>query len=75
MPYTAAEEKFIHEYTRQLLVDWADCCLRSGYLPEAGPDQPAGIYLGHAIEKGWVSKDGTRVLAAGYVAAAGMLKR
>ena len=67
---TAAEEKFVHEFTRQCLVGWADIQIRSGQMP-AGQEP----YLSHAAEKGWVSKDGKRVLAAGFTAAAGMLKR
>jgi hypothetical protein len=73
MPRTAAEEKFIHEFTRQCLVGWADLQIRTGLVHLAPLAQEP--YLSHAIEKGWLSKDGTRVLAAGFTAAAGQLKR
>jgi hypothetical protein len=69
---TAAEEKFLHEFTRQCLVGWADHQLRLGTFPIGAAQEP---YLTHAKEKGWISKDGTRVLASGFTAAAGMLKR
>jgi hypothetical protein len=71
MPRSVAEEKFIHEYTRELLVTWASQCILTGAIQTPNPPE----FLAHAVEKGWVSKDGCRVLAAGYTAAAGQLKR
>lgn len=71
---TAAEEKFVHEYTRSLLVGWCHRCLYHGSLGLGWTGEHA-LYLKHAQEKGWVNKDGTKVLAAGFTAAAGMLKR
>jgi hypothetical protein len=54
-------------------VGWADLQIRTGLVHLAPLAQEP--YLSHAIEKGWLSKDGTRVLAAGFTAAAGQLKR
>lgn len=78
-----AADTFIDQYTRKLLVDWAhhqvtetqggipplEVCGRQqcsyGYAP----------YIAHAISKGWLSKDGQRVLARGYAVATSALKR
>jgi len=32
-------------------------------------------YIGHAMSKGWISKDGSKILAAGWATAARFLKR
>lgn len=74
MPRTAAEEKFIHEYTRQLLIGWSVTQIYDGSL-DVNPEGGDRVYLDHAVEKGWISKDMSRVLAAGFTTAAGQLKR
>ena len=67
----ATEQKFTHEYTRQCMIEWADHQLRVGRLPTSA-EEP---YLSYAVSKGWVSKDLSRVLAAGFTVAASQLKR
>jgi len=86
VPNQAAQE-FINEYTRQLLVGWADHCLRHGSLPQENsllPQHAAmakdlsahAIYVAYAQEKGWLSKkDPMTVLAAGYKSAGAYLRR
>lgn len=85
VPNQAAQE-FINEYTRQLLVGWADHCLRHGSLPQPNSihtqDRVAAslsmhaIYVEYAQEKGWLSKkDPMTVLAAGYKSAGAYLRR
>jgi hypothetical protein len=65
-------KKFMHEFTRQLLIAWADQSFRGEALRVQSGYQ---AYLEHAVAQNWVSKDRTRVLEAGYAAAAGQLKR
>lgn len=71
------EESFIHEYTRNLLIQWADHCIRFGSLPartDSASDKAAQVYLDHAISKGWVTKDGTKLTSAGFASAAARCK-
>jgi len=71
------EQSFIHEYTRNLLIRWADHCIRFGTLPKpsgTASDEAAKVYLDHAISKGWVTKDGTKMTSAGYASAAARCK-
>jgi len=67
---TAAEEDFVNEMTKQLLVEWGRTQLEKGQV-SAGP----GPWLDHAVAKGWVSKGGDRVLASGFKVAAAYLRR
>lgn len=67
------EQAFIHEYTRDLLVEWADKCIRHGDIPSTSVEG-ASVYVKHAISKGWLSKDGTKVTSAGYASAAARCK-
>jgi len=102
----SAEEEFIDQKTRELMVLWADLAVRAIGRVERGttenncfrsrvefsteetarlhnvaptrayaPDTTHQVYFEHAIAKGWISKDGKRVLAAGYATAARYLKR
>ena len=73
----AGEKKFIHEYTRTLLIQWADHQIRFGSVPKrtgSASDKSVQVYLDYAISKGWVSKDGTQVNSSGFASAAGRLK-
>tara|TARA_Y100000310_G_scaffold321160_1_gene378446 strand:- start:219 stop:425 length:207 start_codon:yes stop_codon:yes gene_type:complete len=67
---TKGEEAFIDQYTRKLLVGWADL----GVQGEAIPNRPCH-YFNHARKKGWVSKKSHTLTAKGYQVAASFLKR
>ena len=79
---TKAEQTFIDQYTRKLLIDWAHHQLSAPETPfrleTCGPSECAyghQIYINYAMSKGWVSKDGTRVLAKGFTVATAAVKR
>ena len=69
-----AEENFIDQCTRKLLVEWAKQSIAFGGLSE-----PAGarmIYFDHALAKGWLTKrEPHRLTAKGFGVAASFLKR
>jgi len=71
---TEAEKDFLDEYTRRLLVRWADHSLRTGSVGDVREeDEP---YFSHAIDKGWVGKASPRRLTAkGFSVAASFLRR
>jgi len=79
-----SEQLFIDQMARKKMVTWCDDALNTGFtrqpimtaciLPGNDPPCP-DVYLYHAITKGWVSKDGTKILAAGWETAARFLKR
>jgi len=72
---TKAEQDFINEYTRRLLVGWANVCIQRGDLPEQFNDSE-GIYVQHALDKGWLTKTTPRRLTAkGFSTAASYLRR
>jgi hypothetical protein len=73
---TKGEQRFIHEYTRTLLVKWAAYQLQHGSMPvqDAPHDKGLTICLDYAISKHWVTKDGTKVTSTGFERAAGRLK-
>ena len=71
------ELNFINQYTRQLMVKWADTCLQVGSLPEGQfrPDSP-NPYVQHAFKKGWLTKrEPRRLTASGWGVATSFLKR
>lgn len=78
---TKAEQTFIEQYTKSLLIDWAHHQVTSPETPEflercnnaCAYDHQ--VYIDFAVRKGWVSKDGKRVLAKGFTAATSALKR
>ena len=79
---TKAEQTFIDQYTRKLLIDWAHHQVVSPENPirleTCGPQECAyghQAYINYAMGKGWVSKDGTRVLAKGFTVATSAVKR
>lgn len=77
---TKGEQDFINEYTRQLLVGWAHQTLTSPENPLYLTDptvsgSPTSIYATHALNKGWITKDGNRVTATGFGVAAAYLRR
>lgn len=74
---TKAEENFIDQYTRSLLVRWGDALIRSTtpamHPVIGGADEP---YTQHAINKGWVTKrEPRRLTSKGWSTAASFLKR
>ena len=84
---TKAEQLFIDQYTRKLLVDWAHHQAVAPEDPSVFEDRIAlercghqcalgyQPYIDYAKHKGWVSKDGKRVLAKGFSVATSALKR
>jgi hypothetical protein len=74
MPMTEAEKDFLDEYTRRLLVRWADRSLRTGSVGDIQEeDEP---YFSYAIDKGWIGKASPRRLTAkGFSVAASFLRR
>jgi hypothetical protein len=82
MSHTQAEKSFIDQYTRKLLVYWAHHQISSPELPELLEPCPAfqcayghQVYVDYAVSKGWLSKDGKRVLAKGFSTASSAVKR
>ena len=79
MERSVGELKFINEYARSLLVEWARVCAQNGSLPlEQFSDERAekNIYLAHALKKGWLTKKEPRRLTEGaWGLAANFLKR
>jgi len=73
---TQAEDKFVNQYTRKLLTEWASTQVRNGCLAPAFDADTVNPFVDHAIEKGWLSKRTPRsVTAKGFTTAAGFLKR
>ena len=69
------EQAFIHEYTRNLLIKWAAHQLQHGSMPGADKrDKGLIVCVEHAVSKGWVSKDRTKVTSAGFKSAASRCK-
>ncbi len=71
------EQKFIHEFTRTLLIKWGEHQIMFGQMPKCGGLQrskAAQVFVDYAITKGWVSKSGEKVTSAGFLSAAGRLK-
>jgi len=66
----AGEEAFLNEYTRTYLVHWCDIQIHGGTL-----DMDASPYTEYAKARGWLSKDGTKILAPGWKTAAAFLRR
>lgn len=71
---TQAESDFVEEYTRSLLVGWADRSVQGLALEfDADTGSP---YVKCALDKGWLTKSTPpRVSAKGFTAAASFLKR
>lgn len=72
---TKAEENFIDQYTRKLLVDWA-------YTQTVNPMalkaviEGRPVFVEHALKKGWLTKRTPHKLTAkGFSVATSFLKR
>ena len=81
---TAAEEDFVEQFARVLLVQWCLSTLDVGYIVSAsslGNGQHTSVKITnlcmeHATSKGWVGKsEPKKVLAKGFATAAAFLKR
>ena len=75
---TKAELNFINEMTRKLLVEWCTKSLqgrRPVEICDFALDSYTRIYIEHAVNKKWLSADGSRVLATGFNTAAAFLRR
>lgn len=75
-----ARNEFIHEYTRNLLIRWANHCVLHSTLPTDPASQTSlemhQIYIEYAQSKGWLSsRTPLTVLAKGFTTAASQLKR
>ena len=79
MPRTKAEEAFIDQFTRKLLVEWARQTIAFGLInnpTKADIAQGTTLYFEHAKERGWVGKsEPPKLTAKGFAAAAAFLKR
>lgn len=76
---TKAQDEFLDQMTRKLLVEWCDWSLRKNETTLAIP-AAQDVYRLHAEHKKWLSaKDGAtgtvRILATGWETAARFLKR
>jgi hypothetical protein len=77
---TASELEFINQKTRELMVGWCDSQIKgsgpdSSLMSESSPVGPNKTYVEFAKSKGWISKDGSRILSAGWDTASRFLKR
>ena len=79
MPRTKAEETFIDQYTRKLLVKWAQQTIAFGKINDPTRADIAGgvtVYFEHAKAKGWVGKkEPARLTSKGFSTAAAFLRR
>ena len=72
---SAAEKEFIEQRARQLTVAWAELQLSEGVMPAYDSNSKHWVYLEFAKSKKWVTADGSKMLAAGFLTAARFLKR
>lgn len=73
-----AEENFIDQYTRKLLVEWAYSQVATPLNEEAVRTASLGrpVFFAHALAKGWLTKrEPHRLTAKGFGVAASFLKR
>ncbi len=75
---TKAETNFVDQMTRKMTVAWAHGAICGKDVTNSVPASQAaqqGPYVEYAQTKGWVSKDGSRILAVGFKTAAAFLRR
>jgi len=73
---SAAQRKFLNEYVRTLLVQWAAYEVENGSPHPSLNEHTPSIFVRFALEKGWVTKRSPRRLSAGgWGTAASFLKR
>jgi hypothetical protein len=68
-----AEIGFVNEKARQVLVNLCDHYIRHGIVPVE--DASIAMYFKYAIQKGWISKKGDKILSSGWNTAAAFLRR
>ena len=73
--YSAAEQEFIDQRTRQLCIVWADTQINTGAMPVYEVGSNHLVYLAYAKTKKWVNADGTKLWSTGILTAARFLKR
>ena len=73
--YTKGEQDLIVEQTKRLLVLWGTHQIEYGTGPSEQEGTSDSVFLWLAMDKGWVAKDGTRVLSKGFKVAAAFLRR
>lgn len=69
---TKAENDFLDQYSRKVLVKLADLQVRNGewsVLPEEF------LYIEYGREKGWISKKDDKLTSRGFAVATSFLKR
>jgi hypothetical protein len=71
---TKAEEAFVDQMTRKMLVEWCESQVISGLprfpvMPESNP------FVQYAMKKGWVASSLLKVLSGGFTTAAAFLRR
>jgi hypothetical protein len=71
-PRSMSEQEFINQKTRELMVGLCDQQVKGQALDGSAENT---VYWDFARSKGWISKDGSRVLAAGFDTASRFLKR
>lgn len=71
---TKAENDFIDQYTRKVLVKLADLQVRdlgwTGFI-----DSKLEVYVEYGREKGWLSKKENKLTSRGFAVATSFLKR
>jgi hypothetical protein len=72
-----AKQDFIDQYTRKLLADWCHYEVATGspHPWMGGSEYALQLYVDHAVDRGWLVKDGSRVSAKGFAVAASFLRR
>lgn len=74
--YTKGEQAFIDQYARNQLVEWCAEMLEDRALGrEPSPTPMTEPYFSYAQERGWVSKDGTKVTSKGFSTAASRMRK
>lgn len=76
---TKAEEAFIDQYTRKMMVSWAKQSIAFGSVNDPTPADIKGgmmVYFDFALAKGWLTKRTPhRLTAKGFSVATSFLKR
>ena len=72
---TKAQLDFINERTRWYMVKWCDYFMVTGERPEDDGKRKRLVYWESAMQKGWISKKGDKILSAGWKTAAAFLRR
>lgn len=71
---TKAEEAFIDQMTRKMLVDWCESQVIRG-MPQLPTMPETNPFVQYAVKKGWVASSLLKVLSSGFTTAASFLRR